>query len=76
MAKAKTKSKVDLKQFMVKKGEYVGMGIAGFFLLLFLIWGVTKWSSAKDPDEVVIGAKHLRLPRFPISKGCATPAPT
>lgn len=53
MAKSKsTKSKVDLKQFMVNKGEYVGMGLAGFLTLLFMIWGITRWSSAQNPEEI------------------------
>ena len=28
------------------------MGIAGFFLFLLLLWGVTKWSKHKDPDKI------------------------
>lgn len=53
-SKSKSKSKVDLKQFLLKKGEYVAMGIAGFFLAVLMLWGITKFSnaSAKDPDKI------------------------
>ena len=50
--KSKSKSKFDFKQFLLKRGEYLAMGTAGFFLFLLLLWGVTKWSSAKDPDKI------------------------
>ena len=45
--KSKSKSKFDFKQFLLKRGEYLAMGTAGFFLFLLLLWGVTKWSSAR-----------------------------
>jgi len=50
--KSKSKSKFDFKQFLLKRGEYLAMGTAGFFLFLLMLWGVTKWSSAKDPDKI------------------------
>ena len=52
MAKTKSKVKFDFKDFLLKKGEYLAMGIAGFFLFLLLVWGVTKWGSAKDPVAI------------------------
>jgi hypothetical protein len=50
--KSKSKSKFDFKGFLLKRGEYLAMGIAGFFLFLLMVWGVSKWSSAKDPDKI------------------------
>lgn len=52
MGKAKTKSKIDIKQFLVKRGEYLAIGIAGFFLLLFTILGISKWVGAKDSTKI------------------------
>ena len=52
MAKTKSKLKFDFKNFLLKKGEYLAMGIAGFFLVLLMLWGITKWSSAKDPVAI------------------------
>jgi len=51
MAKSKSKTKFDLKQMMLAKGEYVAMGVAGFFLLLLLFWGINKGTSAADPTK-------------------------
>ncbi len=53
MAKTKTKTKLNIKQFLLAKGEYVAMGVAGFFMVILLLWGITKWSSAKDPTQTV-----------------------
>ena len=41
MAKSKTKSKskLDIKQFLLRRGEYVAMGVAGFFLSCSCSWG-------------------------------------
>ena len=52
MAKTKSKVKFDFKNFLLKKGEYLAMGVAGFFLFLLLLWGVTKWSGANDPAAI------------------------
>ena len=52
MAKAKSKSKFDFKQFLLKKGEYLAMGIAGFFLFVLMVWGITKGRAAPDPDAI------------------------
>lgn len=51
MAKTKSKVKFDFKGFLLKKGEYLAMGIAGFFLFLLMVWGITKWSGAEPPDK-------------------------
>ena len=51
MAKTKSKVKFDLKGFLLKKGEYLAMGIAGFFLFLLMVWGITKWTGAEDPSQ-------------------------
>ncbi|MCE9565261.1 MAG: hypothetical protein K8U57_24780 [Planctomycetes bacterium] len=48
----KSRSKADLKQMLVAKGEFLAMGIAGLFLLIFLIWGASRWSGAKNPVEM------------------------
>ena len=52
MAKSKSRAKFDLKQFLLAKGEYVAMGVAGLFLVILLLWGITKGMSAKDPTKV------------------------
>jgi hypothetical protein len=57
MAKTKSKSKIDIKQFLIAKGEYVAIGVAGLFLVILLLWGITKWSSAKPPTETVKALK-------------------
>jgi hypothetical protein len=48
----KQKAKVDFKQLLLAKGEYAAMGLSAFFLLVLLLWGITKWSSAKDPSQI------------------------
>jgi hypothetical protein len=53
MAKSKSsKSKVDFKQILIAKGEYIAMGTAGLFLAVLLMWAASRWSSAKDPDKI------------------------
>jgi hypothetical protein len=49
---AKAKSKGSLGQFLLNKGEYVAMGAAAFFLVVLFGWGVSRWSSAKDPGAL------------------------
>jgi hypothetical protein len=46
------KPKLDLKGFLLRKGEVLVMGVAGFFLALLLIWGVSKRTSAQDPTKI------------------------
>lgn len=45
------KVKFDPKDFLLRKGEVLVMGVSGFFLLLMLIWGASTWSTAKDPEK-------------------------
>jgi hypothetical protein len=52
MAKTKTKSKIDFKQILLAKGEYIALGVAGLFLALLLFSGVSKLSSARDPEKI------------------------
>ena len=51
MAK-KAKIKFDAKDFLLRKGEILVMGAAGFCLVVLLFWGVTKWASAEDPSKI------------------------
>ena len=51
MAKA-SKPKIDFKQLLLNKGEYIVLGGAGLFLVILLISGVSKWTSAKDPKQI------------------------
>src|SRR6266545_4193813 len=46
------KVKFDAKDFLLRKGEVLVMGLAGFCLVVLLIWGVSKRGSAKDPTQV------------------------
>ncbi len=54
---AKTKSKIDFKQLLLNKGEYIALGVAGFFLVILLFSGVGKWLSAQDPAKIADGLK-------------------
>lgn len=47
------KPKLDLKGFLLKRGEHLAMGVAGFLLVVFLIYGASKWTSAQDPTDTV-----------------------
>ncbi|QDU23439.1 hypothetical protein [Urbifossiella limnaea] len=56
MAKSKSsKPKFDIKEFMLKKGEYVVLGVAGAGLLLLLFLGGTTYTEAKDPKKIADG---------------------
>jgi hypothetical protein len=46
------KPKLDLKDFLLRKGEYLVLGVAGAGLLLLLLWGGSTYSEAKDPKKV------------------------
>ena len=66
MAKIKSKStsKFDLKKFLLHNGGLVGVGVAGFLMLLLALSGAFKLVSAGDPkqnkDELDRRAKALR----------------
>lgn len=49
---AKGKSKTDFKQLLLKKGEYIAMGLAGLLLVIFLGWGISHWAGKDDPDKI------------------------
>jgi hypothetical protein len=49
---AKSKSKIDFKQILLAKGEYIALGVAGFFLAILLFSGVSKLTSARDPEKI------------------------
>ena len=49
---AKSKSKIDFKQILLAKGEYIALGVAGFFLAILLFSGVSKLTSARDPAKI------------------------
>ncbi|VTT97190.1 Uncharacterized protein OS=Singulisphaera acidiphila (strain ATCC BAA-1392 / DSM 18658 / VKM B-2454 / MOB10) GN=Sinac_5121 PE=4 SV=1 [Gemmataceae bacterium] len=49
---AKGKSKADIAQILVAKGEVLAMAVAGLFLFVFLVWGASRWSGAKNPTEL------------------------
>lgn len=62
---AKAKVKFDPQDFLLKKGEFLAMGLAGFCLVVLLLWGVSKWSSAKDPNDIAndLNQKSANLTR-------------
>lgn len=76
------KPKLDFKKLLVARGEYIALGVAGFFLALMLLWGATKGSSAKDPakiaGELKGGAQRVQTaltdPNAPIGEQDATKA--
>jgi hypothetical protein len=51
-SKSKSKSKFDAKDFLLKKGEYVALTVAGIVLLLLLMMGVSSLSDAANPAEI------------------------
>lgn len=53
---AKNKAKIDPKQFLLTRGEYLALGLGGFLLLVLLLLGVTTMTQAEDPQKI---AKEL-----------------
>jgi hypothetical protein len=49
------KPKFDPKDFLLRRGETLVMGLSGFFLFLLLVWGASKWTSAMDPAKEAKG---------------------
>lgn len=47
------KPKINAKDFLLQKGEYLALGVAGVGLLVLLVWGAMTWSSAKPPEESI-----------------------
>jgi hypothetical protein len=52
MAKSSSKPKLDAKQLLLNKGEYLALSIGGFALLLLLILGVMTLAQAEDPQKI------------------------
>jgi len=52
MAKVK-KPKINFKDLLLQKGEYLALGIGGAGLLVLLFWGVSTALSAKPPETAV-----------------------
>ncbi|HEX4608051.1 MAG TPA: hypothetical protein VH092_07590, partial [Urbifossiella sp.] len=54
MAKSKSsaKPKLNVQDLLLKKGEYLVLGVAGAGLLLLLLWGGSAYSEAKDPKKI------------------------
>ncbi len=46
------KVKFNMKEFLLRRGEVLVMGLAGFLLLIMLVWGVSAWGSANPGKEV------------------------
>lgn len=46
------KQKFDFKDLMLRKGEYIALGVAGFGLVVLLLWGITTGAGAANPAEI------------------------
>ncbi|MBX9584940.1 MAG: hypothetical protein K2X87_31940, partial [Gemmataceae bacterium] len=44
------KPKIDFKDFLLKRGEYLALGLAGFGLIVLFAWGVTRGAGAVNPE--------------------------
>ena len=79
MAKSKSsKPKLDMKEFLLKKGEYVVLGVAGAGLLFLLFLGGSTYSEAKDPKKISadLTSKATRIQAAvndPADPGAVTP---
>jgi len=52
MAKSSSKPKLDAKQLLLNKGEYLALSIGGFALLVLLILGVMTLAQTEDPQKI------------------------
>lgn len=68
------KVKFDFKDFLLRKGEVLVMGAAGFFLAVMLIWGVSKWGSANPTKEVAELNTKVNQVKSNIENGTPDPA--
>ena len=50
-----SKPKLNVKELLLKKGEYLVLGVAGAGLLLLLLGGGSAYSEAKDPKKIADG---------------------
>jgi hypothetical protein len=46
------KSKVNFKDVLLRKGEYIALGVALVGLVVLLLWGVSAGAGAKDPTKI------------------------
>ena len=46
------KPKLNVKELLLKKGEYIAFGVAGVGLLLLLVMGASTWAGAEDPAKL------------------------
>jgi hypothetical protein len=46
------KAKFNLKDFLLRRGEVLVMGVCGFFLFLMMIWGAGQWGSANPAPTI------------------------
>ena len=44
--------KLNVKELLIKKGEYIALGVAGVGLAILLLWGVTTGVGAANPAEI------------------------
>lgn len=49
------KIKFDPRDFLLRRGEFLAMGVAGFCLVVLLAWGASKWASAENPTKIAEG---------------------
>src|SRR5439155_12240264 len=47
------KPKINFKEVLLQKGEYLALGVGGVGLLVLLIWGVSTAMGAKPPESTV-----------------------
>ncbi|MDB5312964.1 MAG: hypothetical protein JWO38_7166, partial [Gemmataceae bacterium] len=46
------KPKLNMQELLLKKGEYIALGVAGVGLVILLLWGATTWAGAANPTEI------------------------
>jgi hypothetical protein len=46
------KKKIDFKDLLLRKGEYIALGVAGFGLVVLLLWGISTGAGAANPAEI------------------------
>jgi len=46
------KAKFDFKDLLLRKGEYIALGVAGVGLVVLLLMGVSTGAGAANPDEI------------------------
>jgi len=51
------KPKIDVKDLLLKKGQYIAFGVAGVGLVVLLLLGATTWAGAENPAEITTKLK-------------------